>query len=305
MKEIYDWVPWFRELVRRIADEGEAYLNEKAAKVDWGENLAQLEYGDEGIDPFSFLYFLASKAATTQLKTVYESVSEEFGIESPLPDPSVYENYIFPTPEARYRVFCEMSDASHELLWRLFSDVARDEPTIDPIDFENALKLSGVGVTRLTQTLFLINPGYFQPVDNITDGLSGALGLPAPSAIETELRKEGGYVKYRALLKRLTEAFPGCQPYELNMLFYFLKTKSKYRIEMTDQFYQVSTHAFGDDKPDYWEGRVDSFKENNWGLCGRPKGPTSISLGESDARRRDSRQDREKDRQSDWNRLQE
>ena len=63
MKEIYDWVRWFEELTARIADGREAYLNEKARQVDWGENLTQLEYGDEGIDPFSFVYFLASKAA--------------------------------------------------------------------------------------------------------------------------------------------------------------------------------------------------------------------------------------------------
>ena len=96
MKEIYDWVRWFRELGGRIAEGGEAYLNEKARQMDWGENLARLEYGDEGIDPFSFFYFLASRAATNQLKTVYDSVSHEFAIGSPLPDSSVFEYYIFP-----------------------------------------------------------------------------------------------------------------------------------------------------------------------------------------------------------------
>ncbi len=62
MREIYDWVPWFRELAGKIAEGGEAYLIEKARRVDWrNEKPALLEYGDEGIDPFSFFYFLASK----------------------------------------------------------------------------------------------------------------------------------------------------------------------------------------------------------------------------------------------------
>ena len=130
MKEIYDWVPWFQELVRGIADEGEAYLNEKARQVDWGENLAQLKYGDEGIDPFSFVYFLASKAATKQLKTVYEGVSREFGINSPLPDPSVDEHYIFPTPPGLNVLFHNGKSFNIDLLWRLFRQAVPVDPEV-------------------------------------------------------------------------------------------------------------------------------------------------------------------------------
>ena len=61
MKEIYDWVPWFRELAKNIAEGGEQYLVDKAKDVNWAKGRALLEFGDEGIDPFSFFYFLASK----------------------------------------------------------------------------------------------------------------------------------------------------------------------------------------------------------------------------------------------------
>ena len=61
MKEIYDWVLWFRELVKKIEEGGEAYLIEKAKEVDWGNKRSLLGFGDENIDPFSFIYFLASK----------------------------------------------------------------------------------------------------------------------------------------------------------------------------------------------------------------------------------------------------
>ena len=252
MKEIYDWVRWFQELVRRIANEGKPYLNENARKVDWGENLAKLEYGDEGIDPFSFIYFLASKAATNQLKTVYDSVSQEFGIESPLPDPSVDEYYIFPTPQALYNVFYVKSDSGHELLWQLFNEAVKDEPTIAPTDFEDALKLNGVGVTRLTQTLFLINPNYFQPVDNITDDLSRVLELSTPSAIETDMKKEGGYEMYQTILNKLNQAFPGCQPYEINMFLYLVRPNAMNRIEVSGNFFHISTHAHEPSDGDFW-----------------------------------------------------
>ena len=270
MKEIYDWVPWFRELVRRIADEDEAYLNEKARQVDWGKNLAPLEYGDKGIDPFSFVYFLASRAATNQLKTVYDSVSHEFAITSPLPDPSVDEYYIFPTPQSRFSVFYEKTDSGHELLWRLFNAAVEDEPTVASTVFEDALKLNGVGVTRLTQTLFLINPNYFQPVDNITEDLSKVLELPTPSEIETEIKKEGGYEKYQTILGKLAQAFPGCQPYEVNMFLYLVRPNATNRIEVGGSFFHIGTFVYDQQGGDFWDNREDSFKENNWVYTGGP-----------------------------------
>ena len=270
MKEIYDWVPWFQELAQKIADRGKSDLTKRANKVAWGGNTHLSQNADEGIDPFSFFYLLASKAATSQLKTVYESVSREFGIERRLPDTDVDDNYIFPTPQARFSAFYERSDQGHELLWRLFSDAVQDQPTIDPTDFEDALKLKGVGVTRLTQTLFLINPNYFQPVDNITDDLSSALRLPAPTAIESGIKKDGGYEKYQTLLGKINQAFPGCQPYEVNMFLYLVRPNATNRIDVSGGFYQISTYVYFDSGDDYWENVDDSFKENNWVFTGAP-----------------------------------
>ena len=250
MKEIYDWVRWFQELVRRIANEGKPFLNENARKVDWGENLAKLEYGDEGIDPFSFIYFVASKADTKQLKTVYDSVSQEFGIESPLPDPSVGDYYIFPTPPGLNVLFHNEKSFNIDLLWRLFRQAVPVDPEIEPNDFKDVLEIKNVATPKLTQSLFLINPRYFLPVDTSSADLSQTLDLPTPSEIES-----GGYETYRSFLDRVKRAFPGCQPYEINMLLYMQKSGS---IVVSDNFYQISTNVM-DDGEDYW----DDFEENN------------------------------------------
>ncbi|MDE3001120.1 MAG: AAA family ATPase [Gemmatimonadota bacterium] len=263
MKEIYDWVPWFRELAGRIASEGEAYLNEKAMQVNWGENLARLEYGEEGIDPFSFLYFLASKAATKQLETVYESVSHEFAVRSPLPDPSVDENYIFPTPPALNALFRDGENFHNDLLWRLFRQAVPVHPEIEPNDFKDVLDIKGVGVPKLTQALFLINPGYFQSVDDTINDLSEALGLPALPDIQSEIKEGGGYENYQSLLEELRDAFPGCQPYEVNMFSYLQNSGD---IQISDRLYQISTYVFDPGGGDYW----DDFKKNNWVYTGGP-----------------------------------
>lgn len=274
MKEIYDWVPWFQELARKIEkiEKGEkADLTEKANKVDWrGKRLVDI-YGNADIDPFSFFYFLASKNSANHLKPVYDSVSNVFEIKNKLPDmgrDAYYDDYyIFPSPDSRYNNFYNKKNFESDLLWNLFSGAVKNDLEIDPDDFENALKINGVGVARLTQTLFLINPKYFLPVDK-TYYLADALGLPVLSKIENEIKKAGGYEVYRSVLKKLREAFPECQPHEINMFLYL--QESEKIINADSKFFQISTYVYNNGK-DYWK----AFKDNNWVYTGSGNYPLS------------------------------
>ena len=253
MKEIYSWVPWFQELRRKIAKGGETYLIEKANQVEWGGDPRLLQHGDKGIDPFSFFYFLASNSTRNQQELVYNSVSREFEIKIPLPDMRIEDYYLFPT--SGYEIFFhDGTNFYPDLLWRLFSEAVKDTPEIAD-DFKKALNIEQVGVAKLTQTLFLINPEYFLPVDNSTEVLSEALGLPVPSEIKNEI-KDGGYEEYWSVLEKLKEAFPGCQPYEINMFLYLQKAG---QIKVSDNFFQISTDV-DDNKKDHW----NDFEKNNW-----------------------------------------
>ncbi len=270
MKEIYDWVPWFQELAGKIEEGGETYLIEKARQVEWGEDPPLLRYGDEGIDPFSFFYFLASKNTKNQRQPVYDSVSDVFDIESSLPDTDNGVYYIFPTPQSNaHLLFHERENFTPDLLWRLFREAVQDNPKIGigSDDFKNALELKYTRVPKLTQTLFLINPEYFLPVDNLIEVLSKALGLglQVPSKIENEI-KDGGYEKYLSILKKIKKAFPECQPYEINM---FLDRQKSKEISVSDNFFHISTNVY-DDGIDYW----DDFKENNRVYTGGSGGAT-------------------------------
>ena len=262
MKEIYDWVRWFQELVKKIAEGGEAYLIDKAGQVDWGENRALTKYGDEGIDPFSFVYFLASKATAKQRKTVYESVRHEFGIENPLPDPRVGEYYIFPTPTSLNALFHDGQNFKNELLWRLFRQALPVHPEIEPHDFKHALDIKFVATPKLTQSLFLINPEFFLPVDDTYDVLSETRGFLTAVELKNEISEDGGYGKYQSFLGKIKEAFPKCQPYEINMFLYLQKPKTKNRIRVSEKWYQVSTFVDDPGNDDYWEDRDDCFKDN-------------------------------------------
>ncbi|MYC13913.1 MAG: hypothetical protein F4Y39_09340, partial [Gemmatimonadetes bacterium] len=240
MKEIYSWVPWFRELGKKIAEGGETYLIEKANQMMWGSGKPRvLLYGDENIDPFSFFYSLAQKNTRYQREIVYNSVHNIFDISAPL-DTSIDEYYVIPTPPPPALVlFHDGKNFDPNLLWRLFRqtvETVEDDPKIDLNDFNNVLKITNVGVAKLTQTLFLINPEYFLPMDDTTCQLSEALDLPVWSEIEKEI-KDDGYEKYQSRLKEFKRAFPECQPYEINM---FLDRQKSERIT-NSKIFQIDT----------------------------------------------------------------
>lgn len=268
MKEIYDWVPWFRELARNIAEEGEQYLIDKAKAVDWGrENPSLLQYGDENIDPFSFFYFLASKASKNtadQRSIVYPSVHETFNITSTQPDGE--DAYIFPTPPpVALLLFHDGETFNPPLLWRLFKQVVGDNPNIVPDDFMSVLNITNVAVTKLTQALFLINAEYFLPVDFSTEVVSAIVLEEAFSGIKRGIQ-DHGYVEYENVLEKLKKAFPKCRPYEIGT-FLQIQSSNQWEMKVSGKFFHVSTHAHGFGVPDHWE----IFEENNGVYTGGPK----------------------------------
>ena len=202
----YSWVPWFGELVAKIAKNGEGYLVEKAKAVEWGrdrDDVPLLKYGDENIDPLSFLYFLAQRNTANQFEPVFRSVHEVFDIASKLPS----ERPVIPTPPAVANVLFHNGGVGQpDLLWHLFRQAVREIPTIVAEDFNTALNIHNVAMRKLTQTLFIVNPRHFLPADK-TNKI-----LPWP-----EFQKDVmNYKEYGARMDAIKGWFPECDPYEIN-----------------------------------------------------------------------------------------
>ena len=125
MKEIYDWVPWFRELGERIAAGGEGHLVDKAKMLAWkpdGSESALLKYGDHNVDPLSFFYTLASQSKSRESRNrIYPSISNAFGMTG-MPNLDLDDAFIFPTPPGINTLFHSGGTGDPELLWRLFRD---------------------------------------------------------------------------------------------------------------------------------------------------------------------------------------
>ena len=256
MKEIYAWVPWFRELAEKIAEGGERYLIDRAKAVAWktdGSEAALLNYGDSNIDPLSFLYTLASLNRSGDSRNlVYPSILSVFDMMSPL-DLDADDGFIFPTPPGINTLFHGDGRGDPELLWRLFRDAVGGFAPVKPDEFEEALSLPNVATRKLTQVLFLVNPSEFIPIDDQTGSLGFFDSVPKRIALD----------QYGSLIRRIGDAFPGCRLYEAHQFSYLLSS-NRLRVN-ADRCFQVSTNVH-DDGNDYWE----EFEADNCVYTGSP-----------------------------------
>jgi len=258
MKEIYDWVPWFTELAQKIAAGGPQYLADRAKKVEWrngGETQGLLKYGDKNIDPFSFFYTVAAKSTHySRRKTAYPSISRAFDLPELADHDSEY-TFIFPKPDNRNLLFHSKGAGNPELLWRLFRQAVNGVDSITDDDFDAALSIRQVGIPKLTQALFLINPHQFLPLDNSLHPLK-----------VTKWPNNPRWAEYRTALSKFRQSFPRCAPYEIN-LFAWLLFDKKLNTEAPKHFQIVTKNDFkaqGSQERAHQDEVWKDFRSSNW-----------------------------------------
>ena len=254
MKDLFQWVPWFRELAKAVGEgrrEGRREgLVERAKMVDWaGMKRAVLAEGEDKADPLTFFYHLASIAGGKPEKrgTVYASVAEVFGIESNF-DYSREDGFIFPIPPG-LQVRFNNTGADPRLLWEMFDRARGQDGASYGADiaetFTKTLQIKGVGVPKLTQVLFLINPRAFLPFD-------AAAVLPLGIGTLKKNPAKMSWDEYVGEMGRVRAAFPGCQCYEINVIGYLWT--SEHLPRKGNRWYQIGTDEDG------WR----DFRDNHW-----------------------------------------
>jgi len=259
MEDIYDWVPWFSDLAKKIADGGEEYLVERAKRVEWGRPIKQFrlfQHGDENIDPFSFIYTLAFRNTSNLREPVFRSVERVFDVLGlfPLDNP---EAAIFPTPEGRANtLFHDGENGRPETLWRLLKGAVQGRGEVRKEDFDDALKITQVAEAKLTQTLFLINGREFLPYDKTMRALKIGRDI-------VDL-KTFNFDSYMQKMEEIRDVFQGCDNAEIN-LFAYRQGKGKGKLNPNpNRCFVVSTNF------DDWK----DFASNNWICTGGPKAGT-------------------------------
>ena len=248
MKEIYDWVPWFTELSRRIADGGPEFLVDRARRVSWGETTPALLRSEVDPDPLSFIYTIAAYSQTfARRRIIYPSISESFGLRT-MEDADSEHRCIFPTPGAHTNLMFHNENRGHlNTLWTLFREAVAGIDSIRGSDFETVLRIRNMGVQKLTQVLFLVNPDDFIPLDDKTRSL-----------IAFSLSKKSPWPEFREAMASVLNAFPGCMPCEINL---FAWCQHNGQFGAGDQkCFQVDCDLDSDGR-DHWQ---DDFEPNNW-----------------------------------------
>lgn len=230
-QDIFAWVKWFSELVTTISSENQDTLSVKINQAieDKGQSIIKFE----AYDPFSFFYFLAQKNTTNKKKLFFQSVDRVFNVSTSLPNFNNKDCWVFPTPTPLSNVLYKWNDKYEpELLWDFFQQIisiknvdelatkATDDGFID--DFKMVLDLTSVGVPKLTQTLFLINPNVFFTIDWILKPISHKLLDNPNTDTEKNIKqlinsiKTEGFSAYLKIMQKIHALFTDKTPYEIN-----------------------------------------------------------------------------------------
>ena len=267
MKEIYGWVPWFKSLANTVAERDKDFLIERAKKVRWTPDGAKpplLMHGDENIDPFSFIYYIAGRSDTVDNRQrIYSSINKLFGT----PElECVADDEAFSIPSSiRSWSFHQGGKGNPGLLWDLFRNAVQGVNHMSASDFDESLEIPGVAIRKLTHVLYLISPDEFLPFDERILSL-GISEFGKPQRID--------WIRYREELRRIQNAFPGCAPYEIN-LFAYLRHAGK--ITVGRRVFQVSSRVDGNKNRDHWE----DFQQNNWVYTSGPS--TKVDWGDPES----------------------
>ncbi len=246
---MYDWIPFFGEIAERleqIHNSSDPDLQETASRL-FGKGDSILYWT---VDPLSVMYKIASQYSLNKLAKFKEVLK----IEAHVP-----QDRIFPTPSAMALLYFhnkgDFSPVDASDLWT-FMDLALRAPKSSEFGdlFGKVLKIGNVGVAKLTQVLFLINPREFLPIDQHTANL-------VRQETDTSLAKKittGTYMAYREIMKGIQSTFPGAEYYELSRFAYAMNAENL-KVDFDAQWYQISSQRDGDGN-DY----IDEWFENSY-----------------------------------------
>ncbi len=195
----YTWVPFFKELGRWLGD----FEQDQQALVDIlqkaGVNAPNDQY-PEGhsiplteIDPFTFFALLTKHgperqlAICSQLKTLLNLKAAAPVDVDGVPTSPAQKSWLF-----QYKYLRQHTDIP--LLWKLYHQVQANQVTDEVFGAVRALH--GVGVAKLTQSLFYLQPDRYFPINGQTEPYLEAYDLDP---------KVTSFTQYQTLLSDLEE----------------------------------------------------------------------------------------------------
>lgn len=259
----YSWVPFFRAICSEIAiiakdtatRDYKLYL--KAKDTFQPDNpILQVQF----VDPFSYIYELAKRSTRNQREETFIKAKDAFTLSMDLPT-----DYIFPTPTPQSKslfyakgqyIANDGTVVGSNVIWDLFDEIFNNTE-VTPVNFWKVLSLKNVGVTKLTQVLFLINPEKYIPFDTQMNSLP----IPELANLKESVSQieATGFPAYKTAIGNLSKTFPGCNMYEINLLNVLLNQTDESQLRISGKYCQVSSWVNGQKDKDYF----DEFAKQN------------------------------------------
>ena len=254
---LYDWRPFFRKIAEELVKIGQdagtrdANIRDKAERV-FDPNKGLLIKDFKYIDPFSFIYTLSTPRNIHHKNAIHiQNARNVFGISEPVTD------WEFPHANPVNSLFhrdgsfiagdntpTDTEEQNLADIWDLFIAVyeAGTYTIITDIDerFRKFIRRPRLGLAKATQTMFLINPDVFLPIDERTLYLP-LFGTKTYNTIHKSIKD--GEQTFSQVMNTITAPFVKCNPYEINLFAWSLEAN---KLKINNTVWQIN-HGYEQD----------------------------------------------------------
>ena len=287
----YDWRKFFPLVAKKLYEISENADTRDSEMVKWAKEVFGKEKVSDkehpivepeflkksGIDPFSFVYSLSIRPAAKSYgvarkrrKKCAKVLLWDEQLSNITDDGYPYAmpmNSLFHSGGSRDNGTPPKERDALDRLWILFRDTYNAKKYSEITDErirQTIQDICGAGLVNLTQTLFLINPRVFLPIDDRTLHLSANKNICSKNQKEITKQVKSGELQFSDVMESLLKPFPGCFPYEINQIGYLIEEG---KIKIRQKYWLISSNARGPDDgggKDWWEGKHTQDAEQQW-----------------------------------------
>lgn len=182
----FDWVPFFKVLAKKLLDfeapEGQLTLLSVLKDADIAINHDENE-ALTSIDPFTFFSLILKHRKPERVQEILASIGKQLQLEETVP--SGFHGVPWSNPMNAW-FFAYRSERKPEdipTLWNLAKQAV--DGHLQAETFEQALKIQQVGLPKLTQGLFWLNPEVFLPLNGILIPYLKEMGVGKTENVKT------------------------------------------------------------------------------------------------------------------------
>lgn len=196
----FTWVPFFRALARRLLDfespEGQLALLKvlREAQVNINHDVNE---DLRVIDPYTFFSVILKSKSDARVRGFLHQIAPALGLEETVPEHFDGVPWSEPRSAWFFAYRTERQAGDLPLLWTLARQAVEGE--VQAATFEAALRIRMVGVPRLTQGLYWLNPERYLPLNGVNVPYLDAQGVTGAGRVRTLAEYEDVMVQARNL----------------------------------------------------------------------------------------------------------